>query len=82
MLSPDFKPALLRGVTNTDGSVIGISFDLPDRTVVRLALDMDSACGLAEAVAQYIAPYVVRSNSQSSMADGSPNRDGSPHDGQ
>ena len=49
----DFKPVTLRGVTNTDGHVIGISFDAPD-SVVRLQLPVNDARHLAEGVMDYL----------------------------
>lgn len=81
-LSPAFLPAKWRGTTNTDGDIIGISFDLADGSIVRLALDMESARHVSETLLEYAGPYWVRTNSQSDKSDGSPSRDGSPQEGQ
>lgn len=53
-LSPEFKPAAWRSTCASDGEFIGISFDLADGSVVRLALDADSARDAAETLVQYI----------------------------
>lgn len=82
MLSQSFQRVKIRGVTNTSGDVIGISFDCPDGTIIRVALDMSDAAFMADGVAEYIAPYRVRMSSHSESSSGNPNCDGSPHDGQ
>lgn len=81
-LHPDFQPATWRGTTNTDGKVIGVSFDRLDGQVVRLALDLRSARHLAESVLEFLRDYEERTNRQSERSSGSPNCDGSPHEGQ
>lgn len=80
-LSTSFLPARWRGTTNTDGSVIGVSFDT-GADVVRLALDLDSARNLAESLSEFLDAYTVRTNSHSERSSGIPNRDGSPTEGQ
>ena len=67
------------GTTNTDGRVIGISLELPDQSIVRYALDVDSARCLAETLTDYLGP---RTSSHSVMSSGIPKSDGSPQEGQ
>lgn len=74
-LHPDFKRASWRGVTNTDGLEIGVSFDLCDGTVVRLRLDVDCARECAEAILDYVGVEGVRMNSHSESSSGSPSVD-------
>lgn len=70
-LSEDFKSATWRGTTNTDGRVIGVSFDLAEGGIVRLSLDLSSARNLAETIAEYLAAYEVRTNVHSARSSGS-----------
>lgn len=65
-LHPDFKAVVLRGVTNTDGQVIGISFDAPDGSTIRFKLNNDCARHLAECMLRFL----NGTNSQSEMSSG------------
>lgn len=78
-LHPDFKPASWRGTTNTDGEVIGFSFDLDSGEVIRLAVDAESARQCAESILSYLDSQAVRTNSQSDSSSGSPSVDVSVH---
>lgn len=77
-----FKPAAWRGTTSADGKVIGISLDLPDGSVARYVLDLQSAKNLAESILDFLGPYLVRTNVQSDSSSGNPNVEGSPQEGQ
>jgi len=78
-LSPEFKPATWYGTCASDGEFIGISFDLADGSIIRLALDADSARATAETLAQSIGQAGIRTNSQSDSSSGSPSIDVSVH---
>lgn len=49
-LSKNFKPAMWRGTTSTDGEVVGVSFDLPSGETIRLALSAQCARWLADSI--------------------------------
>lgn len=74
-LHPDFKPATWHGTTNTDGKVIGLSLNVSDGTVARFALDVESARHVAGSIADYLAAYEARTNSQSPNSSGTPSVD-------
>lgn len=78
-LHADFKPASWRGTCNTDGEFIGVSFDLPDGSILRLALDAQSALLCAETIQDYLRPYGMRTNSHSDSSSGNPSVDVSAH---
>jgi hypothetical protein len=80
MLSPDFRLAVWRGTTNTDGNEIGISFDLADGAVIRLRLAAPSARNAAESILGYLAAGAGRMSSQSESSSGSPSLAVSPQD--
>lgn len=61
----DFKPATWRGTTNTDGKIIGVSFDLAAGGVARLALDVGSARQLSDSIKDYLDRYEIGTNVQS-----------------
>lgn len=82
-LHPDFKPAAWRGTTNTDGKVVGISFDIASGEICRLVLDLASARNLAESILFVLENYRRSgTNCHSDKSSGSPNLDGSPQEGQ
>lgn len=54
MLSKSYFPAQWRGTTAADGKVIGVSFNLTDGSIVRYALDVESARALAETLTHYL----------------------------
>ena len=81
-LHPDFKTAAWRGTTNTDGQVIGISFDCAAGETLRFALDLDSAGQLAESILEFLEPYRRGTNRHAEMSAGRSNCDGSPQEGQ
>lgn len=81
-LHHDFKPAAWRGTTNTDGEFIGLSLDLPDGSVARYALDVESALAIADTLQGYINAYRARTNVQPDVSSGMPSPAVSPQDGQ
>ena len=72
MLHPDFKNATWRGTTNTDGKLIGISFNLADGQVVRLSLPLGDAIQAGESLLSYAAPFRSATNSHSESSSGNP----------
>lgn len=78
-LSSEFKPATWRSTCASDGEFIGISFNLADGSIVRLALDADSARDAAETLSQYLDQTTIRTNSHSANSSGSPSVDVSAH---
>jgi hypothetical protein len=62
-LHPDFKLCAWRGTTSTKGEVIGISFNMPDGGIVRLALPLWDAVRVTESIQQILNAYLLRSNS-------------------
>lgn len=75
-----FVDASVRGVTNTDGRLIGVSFDLENGEVVRLALPFDQAESMAKTIRYYLESY-RRTNSQSDKSSGNPSEEVSAHRG-
>lgn len=75
VLHRNFKPAAFRGVTNTNGKIIGVSFDLPDGSIARFALHLPDAISLAGGVLDYAGLFCVRMNSQSPSSSGNPSVD-------
>lgn len=80
-------PALLRGVTSVNrqtGAHIGLSFDCADGSVVRLCLAVDDARQLKAFIDCSLDLYrrTNGTNCHSDISVGSPNVDGSPHEGQ
>ena len=72
-----FTRSKWRGTTACDDSgSIGISFDLPDGSIVRLALDRKSAINLAGTVKEYIDAYKSE-RSHSFNSSGMPSVEGS-----
>lgn len=71
---PSFTPAEWRGTTNTDGQVIGISFNLEDGSIVRVKLGCASARHCAESILGYLDGYTSK-NSQPESAAGICNTD-------
>lgn len=69
MLHKDFKPVTWRGTTNTDGSVIGVSFQDGDGAIYRYSLDLANAKNLSESIGLYLAG---RTDCQSDSSGGIP----------
>ena len=67
-LPPSFAVSAWRGTTACDTfGGLGVSFDLPDGSIVRLALDRQSAQQLSQSVRQYLDGYnSVRPHSDNS----------------
>lgn len=82
MLSRDFTPAVWRGTTNTDGKVIGVSFDTASGATIRLALDVGDARRLVTSMLGYLGADLQGTNCHSESSSGSPKPDGSPQEGQ
>ncbi len=70
-----------RGVSATDGDLIGLSFDVADGSVVRLALPYDQAESMALAVLAAGRDQRLRTSSQPSSSSGSPSAAVSPQEG-
>ena len=80
-----FTPAKWRGVTGPSiktGDEIGLSFDLEDGSVCRLLISSETAITVANVLLECIERYRNRMNVHSDNSSGSPNRDGSPQEGQ
>ena len=78
MLHKDFKPVTWRGTTNTDGSVIGVSFQDGDGAIYRYSLDLANAKNLSESIGCYLAE---RTDCQSDSSGGIPSGSVSPQEG-
>lgn len=74
-LPKSFVDATWRGTTNTDGKLIGISFNLADGKVIRLALPVDSGIQAGESLLEYLAAYRSGTNSHSDKSSGNPSLD-------
>ena len=77
-LHPDFQPAAWRGTNMSDGKIIGISFDLANGEIIRLAIDAKSARAAAETLLDHL-DAAARTNTQSASASGNPSVDVSAH---
>ena len=53
-LPGSFVDATWRGTTNTDGQLIGVSFNLADGAIVRLALPVADARDVAETLLEFL----------------------------
>lgn len=71
-LHHDFVPAKWRGTTATDGKTIGVSFNATDGSIIRLALEVDSARKAAESILHYLEAQQSGTNSHSEKSSGSP----------
>lgn len=80
-LPASFVDAQGRGVSATDGELIGLMFDLADGTVVRLAVPYVQAESMAQAVLDAGRDQRLRTSSQSASSSGSPKLAESPQDG-
>ena len=78
MLHKDFKPVIWRGTTNTDGEVIGVSFEDGVGVVYRYSLDIASAMNLSESIGAYLAELT---DCQSDNSAGIPSGSVSPQEG-
>lgn len=75
-----YTPVSWRGTTNTDGQRIGVSFTQDDGTILRLAVDCESARSTAETILEFLDAYAARINSQSERSSGSSVVDGAAQD--
>ncbi len=73
-LPASYRPAIWRNTTPADveTGLIGIGFDLPDGQVLRLALPLEGARHLAEALLDYLDAHSAKSSGRPSLAGSMP----------